>query len=454
MLGMLRSWLGLNANDDELNALRQENAQLKAVGGNPLAPTSGIFADGPKLGASKEQLNHYNGWVYSSIRPIAQRIAGQPIRLARKVRRSTARGLKDCPTWVKQSAPGRALELIESHPLLDALNDPNEVMVSWSLMYSVVAALQLTGKAYLWASDQPDGKLSLWPLPPSWVEPKNDGDRLFGAYVVRPRWSVDSFVIPGEDVARFYLPDPANPLGSVAPLAANGRAVVSDESIQEAQRKAFSNGVFPGVMLTIGRHPDVQGMPGQRPILTKVQREQITAAFKAFYRGVTQADEPLILDGMLEDCRPFTRSPQEMAFLESGDSTKARIAQGFGTNPLIMGEIHGANRAQAVVAEESFLSNTVNPLSTLISQVMTGWVALKYGPDLILWLEEARAKDTEQERLDTDQLIRARAITLDELRARHNLPPLPSGGDVLVSPTTATQQDGKNKRILLNGHHG
>jgi phage portal protein BeeE len=51
-------------------------------------------------------------------------------------------------------------------------------------------------------------------------------------------------------------------------------------------------------------------------------------------------------------------------FLESGQSTKSRIFQSFGVNPIIVGEIAGANRAYAAVAEAVFCSNVINPLAS------------------------------------------------------------------------------------------
>ena len=55
------------------------------------AVTQSLLAQGPAgfpsqrtdLSKAREQLQHFRGWVYTSIRPIAQRIAGQAIRVGR-----------------------------------------------------------------------------------------------------------------------------------------------------------------------------------------------------------------------------------------------------------------------------------------------------------------------------------------------------------------------------------
>jgi len=75
--------------------------------------TDSLLARGPEgitpyrkdLSQSREQLEHFRDWVYSSIRPIAQTIAGQPVYVGRK-----KRGLR-----MAKSASD--LEPLDSHPL-------------------------------------------------------------------------------------------------------------------------------------------------------------------------------------------------------------------------------------------------------------------------------------------------------------------------------------------------
>jgi phage portal protein BeeE len=360
--------------DDALNYASKRGTQLtewalKA----PPPPTSNIQPAAPPVGGlnqlsrqqqglmhATEQYRHFSGWVYSAIRPIAQRIAGQPIRLARKRKRGQRGQRAHKDTIPRNLRSIGDLELIDSHPLLDTLHDPNAVMVRWVLMYVTVCSLELTGKAFLWMrprsaaeADYP-GQWEIWPIPTSWVLPIHEQGRLYAGWAVRPNDAAEAVIVPAEQMGYLYYPDPADPLNAVAPLQAVGRAVASDEALQEGQRRGFLNGLNPGVLITIGRHPDVQGMPGQRPILTKTQRDQIVAAIKAYYRGVTHHDEPLILDGMIENATKLTNTPREMDYLNSGKMTKERISQGFGTNPIVMGQIEGANRASASTADEHF----------------------------------------------------------------------------------------------------
>ncbi|MGH7135106.1 MAG: hypothetical protein ACREHD_05155, partial [Pirellulales bacterium] len=61
---------------------------LTGAGGNVNLNANGY----QRLADAREQQAHFRGQVYTSVRPIAQRIAGQPIRLARIGRRGRRRG--------------------------------------------------------------------------------------------------------------------------------------------------------------------------------------------------------------------------------------------------------------------------------------------------------------------------------------------------------------------------
>jgi len=105
-----------------------------------------------------------------------------------------------------------------------------------------------------------------------------------------------------------------------------------------------------------------------------------------------------------------------MDWLNSGKSTKSRIAQGFGTNPIIMGEIEGANRASTVIADNHFCSFTVNPKIELISQCLTEYLSPMFGGDLVIWIEPCQANDTEMKLQWAESLAKHSAITGDEMR--------------------------------------
>ncbi len=420
-----------------------------------------------------EQYRHNTGWVAASIAPIAKRIARQPMRLARVSKAGPQKALVPYgqkysgsgqsakpwevkgpksaqELWFTKSLPGamKAMaansELIEQHPILDAINSPNPIMVRWSLMFVTVASLMLTGKSYWWVkakeTDDGDGnnsaKMEIWPLPSHWVKPVHTEQRLNDHWEVTPDGAMEPTPVPQEQIIYFYFPDPSSILGSQSPLQNQARAVISNEAIAEAQRRGFANGVFPGVAVVVGRAPDINGKDGDRPLLNREQRAQILTAFKQAYRGVYNTDEPIILDQLIQDIKRVTNTNREMDFRESGDYTKEQITQGFGVNPIVMGQVEGANRASSATADDHLCQGTVNPIIELISQTLTAWLNVVMGgpsEQLTLFIEEARAIDPDSDRADWMALYQAGACSKDELRAGiKQLPAMVNGGTCIV----------------------
>jgi HK97 family phage portal protein len=364
------------------------------------------------LAGAADQYRHFSGWVHVAVSAIARRLAGQPAFVGHVRTNPTGRKQLALPAWLKHS--GSRIEPLESHALLTALDNPNPLFVRWSLLFSTVASLELTGAAFWWLSTNADGKLEIWPLPASWVEPE---DNLRATWRVRPPKMAESFPVSGDDMVFFSLPNPADPFGVSSPLAAQGIGVLTDEAISQSQYRAFRNGIFPSAVITVGKTEGHGDIPGERMILTEGQRRQLVNRLRQYHRGVLNYGEPLILDGLVERVEPYSMKPAEMDFGDSSKLTKSRIMQAYGVNPLIVGEIEGANRAQAIVAERSFLTNVINPLAELISQTVTGWLSPTGSKQhVVFWLEPGRVNDPEQTLKEWDVALRHGAVELNEYR--------------------------------------
>ena len=337
---------------------------------------------------------------------------------------------KKSTPWYIQKYASSEIAVIEQHPLLDALMNPNDLMTKWALFYVTIASLELTGRAYWWiyqdksSNSDTGNEIHIWPLPSSWVKPISDGRGFNVEYEVTPPGAAKPFTIPGNQIAPFILPDPSNPLGAVSPLRTQINAVKLDESIQTAQTVAMDQGIFPGVVLTAGRLPNMPpGAQVVRPVLTKEQRHDIITAIRGAFQGAMNFGEPFIVDGLIESVTPFTKDPIEMAFKESGDIAKSRIFGAYGLNPIIIGEIAGANRAQATAAESNFIQNVVNPMLEMIGEVITFWYGRNdtlqdFGSDssVYIWIEPAEASDADLEMGKWRIGLKSRSVFRNEYR--------------------------------------
>lgn len=427
---LARLWRGTPAPAGELMEKAPRGATLTSYlgpGGLGLSP-----------GWSDVDTIRFNtGWVYACVRAIADRIAGQPIRVGRasaSPRRGRSapgatKAASAAPPWMRAGA----VEELDAHPLLDALADPNPYLVSYSLTALTVASLRLTGVGYWWVDGETDGTTRVWYLPAGWVAEDPDAEVPLTKFIVRPARSADEFRLDASELIRFSTPDPANPFDNLSPLKAGLAAIQTDREIQTAQLQAFRNGVLGGTLVTVGQTPEAGGAgavgdPDGRPMLTQNQRRILAQRIQEAYAGSAASGQPIILDALIRDVKKLSDSPAEMDFGGSSAITKERVTQLFGVNPIILGQIEGANRASATVADEHFCFTTLAPLCVLIGQTLTKWFRVHHDdPALVVWVEPPRPRDPDGKRADLEQLARFGAIRVNELRQEHGLPPDPEG---------------------------
>jgi phage portal protein BeeE len=222
--------------------------------------------------------------------------------------------------------------------------------------------------------------------------------------------------LPIDECAYIHYPDPKDPHDALSPLQAIAGAVSVDESILDSQNATFRRGIHPSHALILGKQPSADVPGGLRPHLTAAQERQIIGAVLKRYQGTSKHGEPLILDGLIEDIKQLSHSPSEMDWLNSGKASKERISQGFGVSPIIMGEIEGANRASAAVADQHFVNFTINPIIELMSQCLTEFLSPMFGGGIKVWIEPCIAKDADMALSWAMLLSNQGVLTAHELR--------------------------------------
>lgn len=430
------------------NAQRSRFAAKAAVassGASALATAStGQPYSSPDLGRHVEQYRHFKDVVYTSVSAIAKRIAGQPVCVARAPTRPSGR----------KAAYTDALQRLDGHTIISAIDDPNELMVRWSLLFSTAASLMLTGKSYWWMSPTAQRRREIWPIPAHWMRPD---DKLRRGWWLRPDGDAKEHAIPAHEVAYFYLPNPADPFGVTSPLSTQAASVNADEQILLCQQRAYRQGLNHSVAVRVGDVLDTSDGQKRQPALTKEHRQQIIDAVHGMFRGVRNRDDPVILDSFIKDVFKLSLSPSDMDFMESGKLSEGRIYRAFGVNPIVTGAVESANRASSWAADNHFVSSTINPILENMSQVLTAWLPPLFSPgeNLVVWIEPAVAHDAEQALREYQAGLAAGAVTVNEYRARIlGLPPIP-GGDELMMPMTmlprAPAKASKPARHALNG---
>lgn len=365
--------------------------------------------------SASSQYRAFVGTVYTAISAISKRACKQPLHVSRVPQA----GMSKQPNI-------DALEPIEGHFLLDWFSEPNTYLSGSQLLRVYFESILLTGRGTLWVREH-----AIDYLPSHWIFPAHTKENLFAFFNFQPPGFGEPVPIPAEEIAHCYLPDPANPLAPLSPVSAIGRSVRIEEALQLAQESGYSNGMIPGWAVKMANIRDGEGKPtGTRPQLSPQQRRQIENVLGQKNEGAHNNRKTFILDGLIDELIRLTVTPQEMDFIESGKWTREQIFQAFSVNPIIVGEIQGANRASAAVADQAFVDQAVNPLLTAVGECFTNQVAKLADPRLVLWFDPAVANDAELKLKRWDMLARNRCVTVNEIRkAVGNLPAV-DWGDV------------------------
>jgi hypothetical protein len=362
--------------------------------------------------------------------------------------------LERMPKDLRSKAAKQELEVITDHPIIDVLEKPNSFQHRFQFVYSFVANLCLTGRAYILKDDDGD-KPVYYSVPTTWVRPDHTKGPFGGFYVCNPRQVItEQHLVDPAHMLMAYMPNPADPMGCLAPAGSMSAAIRVDDRIQTCQEKFFDNGVFPSVIVTVGKEPrdDVPG--GIRPRLTMNQRRQVYSAIQRVMGGIANYGKVGIVDGLIESITKFQNTQPEIGWEKSESTLKTRILSAFGVHPYILGEPVGVGGyAQTYNIEVRFFEQ-VNIFLSILSTLMTEdqnrdtQEEEKAGkPELpkakvktLVWWEECVAKDPSLEASNLKAARQNNDITQNELRAKLlGLPPDEDGNEEEISAAAVPQ---------------
>lgn len=356
-------------------------------------PTGAPFGREQKMESAKQQLDAFRSWVYSAIRPIANTVAAQPVI----VEKGSTTGTK-------------AVRQLSDHPILRMINNPNDIMTGYGLMWSTVASIQLCGRAFWWMPDNTD---ELHLIPVNWIK-GHTGTASFESWLVMPPGNTEPIPISSERMVYFSMPDPSDPFGSISPTQACASAINNDHDILTSQRSSFTRGLHPSHAILVGSDASPDGSKGGRPRLSPAQVRQITTAIKKRYAGTAKHGEPLLLDSLIKDIKQLSHSPSEMDWTASADAMKRRILTTYGTSEYIIGGTEPGSRAASAVARKHFVQQTINPLVRLMNASLQEWLGRPN--NVTVRIELCTADDEEMLLRKAEILAKFGSIKANELR--------------------------------------
>lgn len=311
---------------------------------------------------------------------------------------------------------------IESHVMLDTLNNANSFQTGDAMWKVTMLHVDLVGEAF-WVKER-DGLgtvVGLWPLPPHWV--------LNTPTPVNPTFRVGfrswRGLIPDTEVIWFSDPNPVNPYGRGSGTAqALGDELETDEYAAKHTKAFFYNRARPDLLVYPKNGQTMRTADAQRMEEDWLNHNQgFWRAFKPYFLnrevGVTQLEQNF-RSLQLVQIREFERNS---------------IIQMFGMPPELLGVVENSNRATIDAADYLFSRYVVQPRLEFLRAVLQERLVPEYDERLIIDYVSPIQDDKE---LELKALTVAPwSVNLNEWRQRVNAEPLPDEqGKVFVFPNT------------------
>jgi HK97 family phage portal protein len=307
------------------------------------------------------------------------------------------------------------------HPLYRVLHDsPNADQTALDFWEFVCVCLELWGNAYSEVSRRNDGSVIALapPLAPRAVTPRRNanGDIEYAVSDSRGRRvvaSADMLHIRGFG---------GDPLGGLSTLAFGRQVFGLSLSVEGAATQTFRNGVRPSGVLTIDK------------ALTAEQREKAEQLLQEKYRGTVNAGVPMLLDNGLS-WTSISMNPEDAQMLESRRFSVEEICRFFGVPPHMIGHTEnstswGTGLEQQTLGFQKFtLRRRLKRIEQALEKQLLTPKDRSQGVTVEFSLEGLLRGDSAARVAFYGGMSRIGAMTINEIRALENLPPV-EGGDV------------------------
>lgn len=341
--------------------------------------------------------------------------------------------LKEYKNWVYACVNARAEELasiklelykgdkeVESHEVLDLLNDVNPNTTRYELFMGTQAFLDLTGNAYWYLARDKDGAgkirqiYLLQPEKMSIAVNKENGMSIAG-YIYNN--GKDKIPFNPNEILHFKNFNPnggyPNPHKGVGIVQSALWAIETDNEARTWNYSFFKNNAKPdGILSTEGT-------------LTDAQYERVKSNWKTKYGGADKNGTMAILEGGLKWIET-SKTQKDMDFLGQRTFSRDEIMSLFRVPKTILGITDDVNRANAEASEYVFAKRTIKPLMTRFVTILNEYLLPEYGSDLRFEFEDPTPEDRLAE-LQEYSLGHNKWLTTNDIRREEGLIPSTNG---------------------------
>lgn len=371
----------------------------------------------------------YRSWVYVASTYNAKSVADCELKLFANTKPKVSRGRPVTKKELKEikSYGLKAMDStneIESHPIIDLLNSPNNEDTLYSLIYKTDLYLELTGDAYWYIERAQNGiPVAIYVLYSQYVNIQHDGNGNIIKYNYGVRQNnVWQYSFEPDEIIHFKLFDPNDIYHGISPLQACARSYGLIESMDTHEQALNRNLGIPSGIL---KYTNAK--------ISQKDRELIESKWNQKFAGVGRSGKVVVTDQDI-DYQTLGITPREMNFIEGRKWSREEIMSCYGI-PTGLLTTEATNYSNMITSTINYHQKTLKPRLKMISQTITKQLINKNGlngKDLVVVLRVEPPTNEETEIKKSELMVKAGAVTIDELRQQMSLEPV-KGGDQLVN---------------------
>ncbi|MEU3020097.1 phage portal protein [Nocardiopsis sp. NPDC007018] len=325
-------------------------------------------------------------------------------------------------------------ERLTGHPLADILEKPLPGMklTPYQLKYRIVADLAIYDTCFLLkvrpSRAEPRGLL---PVPVPLVSPEGE------SWIQAPGYRIDvggqSVRVSPDDMIHIhgYSPD-ALTMGE-SPLTALRDVLLEEYEATKHRQGMWTNGArVSGVI----ERPQPKGSRDW----SDEARTRFIREFRDLYSGsgAHAGGVPILEDGMTY--KQAGLDPRAAQYIEARKLTREEVASAYFIPPPLVGILDHATFSNIREQHKQLYQDTLGPWLTQIDEALENQLVSEFGEEglyLEFNLEEKLRGSFEERAAASSTAVGSPWMTVNEIRARNNLPSI-EGGDDLVTPLNVT----------------
>lgn len=351
-----------------------------------------------RLAFTYEKVYRTQPWVYVCVNKLARSIARLPLKAY---------------SYLDDRQAAR--ERVKDHPLVDVLERPWARGSGFDMRLFVGVSLFIYGNALLVKvrDGRQQGVTGLLPIPWRRIEVAHE-DGIPVGYFFHPADNFgDPLFIDPDDAVHLRYFDSVDGVG-VSPLEPLRRTLMVEDAASGWTAQSFKQAATPSGVFTTDKK------------LTPASAGRIRDALENLYGGVENAGRFAILDSGLE-YRGMSQTAADTAVIDHRKLTREEVAAVFDIPPPMVGILDRATFSNIETQQRMWYMDTLGaPLALIEQAFQTQLVEPAFGSDVFLEfdLADVLKGDMDKRSKAYQRLILSGVLTINEARARENLPPV------------------------------